>query len=267
MSGLTERDLVEATRLAGALRDLPGVVAVTLGGSAVFGMADAASDLDLHVYWRAPLARVSERAALLEPLADPGSVTAGIETWGLEDHLHLGGRLVELVYVDLDDLLALAARAYGPGLVDEGFVTASLAYVAAGLVLHDQTGELEALRERLADAYPEATRQALIRDNPARLRAYLAQLRTAQVRGDLLYVQHRRYSLQMVFFNLLFALNRTYNPGEKRLHRHGERCALRPRDQTARWMRIARLPADDPALAAQLEELVDDLLELVEAHR
>lgn len=267
MSGPTEQDLEQARGLAEALRGLPGLAAVTLGGSAVFGMADAASDLDLHIYWRAPLAPAPARAALLERLADPGSLVAGVETWGLEDHLRLGGRPVELVYVALDDLLALAERAYGPGLVDEGFVTAPLAYAAAGLVLLDQTGELGALRARLAAGYPEPTRRALVRDNPARLRAYLAQLRTAQARGDLLYVQHRRYSLQMVFFNLLFALNRTYHPGEKRLHRHGERCPLRPRDQTARWMQITRLPADDPALAARLEELVDDLLELVEAHR
>jgi hypothetical protein len=267
MSGATEQDLDEARRLAEALRDTPGLAAVTLGGSAVFGMADAASDLDLHVYWRAPLAPDAERAARLEPLADPGSVTAGISTWGLEDHLRVGGRPVELVYVNLDDLLALAERAYGPGLVDEGFVTAPLAYVAAGQVLLDQTGELTALRERLLAGYPEATRRTLCGDNPARLRAYLKQLRTAQARGDLLYVQHRRYSVQMVFFNLLFALNRVYNPGEKRLHRHGERCQLRPRNQTERWMQIARLPADDPTLAGHLETLVDDLLELVETER
>ncbi|HEU4322955.1 MAG TPA: DUF4037 domain-containing protein [Roseiflexaceae bacterium] len=260
----TEQQLAAARRVAAAAVRIPGVLAVSLGGSFSYGLADAASDLDLHTYVRAPLADNAARAAQLAAVADPDSLRVGVTTWGLEDHLRVDGRLVELVYVDLDELLASAGRAYGEGIVDEAFVTAQLAYVAGGTPLVDSTGELAALRGRLLESYPEPTRRALLRDNPGRLRAYLAQLRTAQARGDLLYVQHRRYSVQLVFFNLLFALNRYYHPGEKRLHLHGERCPLRPRDLTERWMDIARLPADDMALADLLGELVDELLELAE---
>jgi hypothetical protein len=65
-----------------------------------------------------------------------------------------------------------------------------------------------------------------------------------------------------VFFNLLFALNRRYHPGEKRLLLHGEQCALRPRELARRWAQAALLPADDAALADQMEELVEELCEL-----
>jgi hypothetical protein len=71
----------------------------------------------------------------------------------------------------------------------------------------------------------------------------------------------------MVFFNLLFALNRRYHPGEKRLLIHGERCPLRPDDMLARWSHAARLPADNPQLARTLEGLMDDLSTLIEAHQ
>jgi predicted nucleotidyltransferase len=247
-----------------AASSLPGVAAISLGGSYASGTADAASDVDLHVYWREPLAERATRHAALAAVADAGSQVREVGEWGLEDHLYVGGRLVELIYVHLGNLEALVDRAYGEGLSDEGFATTQLAYVAGGAPLLDSRGELAALRERLA-SYPEATRRRLLSGLPELLRAYLGQLRKAQARGDLLFVQHRRYTVQMVFFNLLFALNRRYHPGEKRLLAHGERCRAKPERMTERWEGIARLPADDPALAEGLEELVDDLGQLVEA--
>ncbi len=247
-----------------AIGDLPGVVGIALGGSVAAGFADESSDLDLHVYWRAPLADSHIRAERLRAITDPGNEVREERRWGLEDHFRLGGRLVELIYVDLDDLLRDVDHAYESGLDGEGFVTARLYYLAEGRLLHDPTGELAALRERLT-AYPEPTRQQVLRSNPALLRAYLQQVRTAHRRGDLLFVQHRRYSVQMVFFNLLFALNRRYHPGEKRLLRHAERCRLQPADTATRWNALARLPADDPALPDALESLAHDLIALAEA--
>jgi hypothetical protein len=253
--------------IVAAIRDLPGFAAISLGGSAATSLADEHSDLDLHVYWRAPLAAPAERAARLAQVADVGSVEVDILSWGREDHLRVGGRLVELIYVPLDELRAEVEQAYDSGLITEGYTTARLFYLANCRPLHDPTGELGALRERLLAEYPEPTRHLLLQDHPALLRVYLDQLRLAQSRGDLLAVQHRRYTLQMVFFNLLFALNRRYHPGEKRLIIHGERCSLRPANLATRWSRVTRLAADNPELAEALGSLIDDLNRLIEANR
>lgn len=252
-----------AQAVSAAVAELPGIVAVSLGGSAAAGLADERSDLDLHVYWREPLADLTKRADRLARIADAGSVAVEILTWGREDHLRVQGRLVELVYVPLDDLLGEAERAYGEGIGDEGFATARLYYVANGRLLHDPSGALGQLRARLA-SYPEATRHRLLASHPALLQTYLRQLRLAQSRGDLLFVQHRRYTVQMVFFNALFALNRRYHPGEKRLLAHAAHCALQPASCSARWEQAARLAADDPALAEVLGGLVSDLCKLIE---
>lgn len=244
---------------------LPGVVGVTLGGSVAAGFADEHSDTDVHVYWREPLASDDQRAAQLRPIADPDSLAVGFTTWGLEDHLAVEGQKIELVYISLDELERAIEQAYSTGLGGEGFVTAQFYYLANGKVLADTAGTLGRLRKRLRSGYPEPTRQALLADNPIRLHAYLEQLRTAQARGDLLYVQHRRYSLQMVFFNLLFALNRRYHPGEKRLLKHARKCPLRPAYMKGRWATIARLPANSRDLPNNIEALVEELLELVKA--
>jgi hypothetical protein len=250
-----------------AVADLPGFAAISLGGSAASGLADEHSDLDLHVYWRTPLATPDERAARLARVADAGSVEVDILDWGREDHLRVGSRLVELVYVPLDELCAEIEQAYGEGLISEGYTTARLFYVANSRPLHDPAGELCVLRERLLAEYPEPTRRLLLQYHPALLRTYLNHLRLAQSRGDLLMVQHRRYTVQMVFFNLLFALNRRYHPGEKRLLIHSQGCTLQPANLAARWSRVTRLAADNPDLAGALGSLVDNLCSLIEVNR
>ena len=253
-------------QIVAAVAEQPGFAAISLGGSVATGLADAVSDLDLHIYWRWPLAVPAARAEQLATCADAGSLEVEILTWGREDNFRVGGRHVELIYIPLDELLAEADQAYGAGLIDEGFATARLFYVASGQTLHDPSGDLGALQARLLAGYPEPTRRRLLEHHPELLRAYLGQLRKAHARGDLLFVQHRRYTVQMVFFNLLFALNRRYHPGEKRLLTHGDRCLLRPADMAARWSRAARLAADDPALPDLLGGLVDDLASLIEVN-
>jgi hypothetical protein len=258
------QSLERARRIAEAIAGLPGVVAASLGGSAAAGLADASSDLDLHVYWRGELAGAGERAASIGKVADEGSVVPDVRFWGLEDHFHIDGQLAELVYVNLDDLQADVARAYGEGIGGEGFVTAQLFYVTNSALVLDPTGEVGALRARLLAGYPEPTRRLVVRDNPFLMRYYLNHVRQAQGRGDLLFVQHRRYAVQMVFFNLLFALNRRYHPGEKRLLIHGAACDVAPRDLAIRWAENARLAADDAALPESLGALVEDLCQLAE---
>lgn len=256
------------TRVVEVAGRLPGVVAVSLGGSAGAGLADAASDLDFHVYWEAPLAPPDERVARLAAVADADSlrVRDGVASWTLEDRFAVDGHPVELIYVRWGDVPAEVEWAYREGLTGEGFTTARLYNVARGRALHDPAGVLGAVQERLNRAYPEATRAALLRRQPARLALHLQQLRVGQGRGDVLFVQHSRAKLQMIFFDLLFALNRLYHPGEKRLLAHAARCPLRPADCAARWERAARFPADVAALAEDLGALVGDLCDLVRRH-
>ena len=250
-------------RLVTTVRDLPGYVAMSLGGSTQVGLADDHSDYDIHVFWRAPLAGPEQRAERLGRIADPGSVRVDIRSWGLEDWLHIDRRPVELTYFNLDDLQAHVAQAYGQGLADEGFATALLYIIATGHPLFDATGEVAALRERLHAQFPESTRDLLLTHHTPLLGTYVKHLRLAQARGDLLSVQHRRYTVQMVFFNLLFTLNRRYHPGEKRLLIHVARCPLQPPDLAARWNRAACRGAGDPALADDLDSLCDDLRALI----
>ena len=253
-----------AARIADVVGTIPGVIAVSLGGSVASGLSDDTSDLDFHVFWSAPLAAPAEREALLATIADAGSVLVrpGTASWALEDWFSLDGRHVELIYVAWGDVEDDVARAYGAGLTDQEFTTARLHNYAHGHALHDPSGALRAVRERLRRTYPEATRTIVMRREPERLALALKQWRAAQARGDLLLAQHRRYTLHASFFNLLFALNRRYHPGEKRLLIHAESCPSKPADCAARWASIALLPVDAMDVPALIGELVAELCAL-----
>lgn len=250
-------------RIKGALRDLPGIVGWTLGGSTSTGLADASSDLDLHVYWQPPLASAAQRRAALDRIAGADGLHIAIHSWGLEDHLRIGGQLIELVYVNLNDLHDLIDRAYNTGLTDEGYTTASFHNIANGVLLHDPTAKLASLQQRLR-TFPDPTRRHVLRYHPALLRYYLTLLEQAQARDDQLFVQHQRSAAQTVFFNMLFTLNRVYHPGAKRLLIHLDRCPIRPPRTAERWLHITRRTTDDPALPPLIGSLITDLIELIE---
>ncbi len=254
--------LAAAHTITRMLADLPGVMAVTLGGSVQSGLADAASDLDLHVFWQTPLADAQTRLRQLATIADPDSVQVDIHSWGLEDHLVINGRPVELIYVRWSDFAAEVAYAYDVGLYSDNATTARLFYAAHGGILCDPTGEFAATQQHL-HTFPEATYRVLLARQPALLRVFLEQLVRAQGRSDWLFVQHCRTKIQLAFFNLLFTLNRQYHPGEKRLLHHLARCPIAPAECGARWTQVTRYSTDDPALSTDISAITDDLLALV----
>ncbi len=248
-----------AAQSVGVLSVMPGIVAVSLGGSVAVGLADDASELDLHVYWAAPLPSAETRAARLRAIADPDSVRAGLTSWGLEDQFSVGSRPVELIYRCWDDVRDEVERAYDPGLPGQGFTTAVLYSVARGRPLHDPTGDLTTARERLVREFPEATRTAILQREIPLLGFHLSQLRKAQVRDDIVYAQHVRCKVQVLFFDVLFALNRLYHPGEKRSLEHARRYVIRPAECEERWEHAARLGANDSGLVQHLGDLVVEL--------
>src|SRR5689334_12125657 len=70
-------------QLVTAIADLPGVAAITLGGSTAAGLNDRGSDLDVYMYYHDPLAASADREQRLRRLADEGTLEVGIPTHGL----------------------------------------------------------------------------------------------------------------------------------------------------------------------------------------
>ncbi|KAB8195551.1 DNA polymerase subunit beta [Nonomuraea phyllanthi] len=159
--------------MADRLGEVPGVVAVVLGGSRARGTHRPDSDVDLGLYYRRPPAVDELRELAAEVTGEPVEVT---EPGGWGPWVDGGGWLtvrgwrVDWIYRDLDRV----RRVWGEcraGRYEVGFQPGhplgfySHAYageVALCRILTDPEGELAALRDDVAKEYPPPLRRALV---------------------------------------------------------------------------------------------------------
>ena len=119
--------------LAGQLAAIPGVAAVTLGGSRAAGTAGEDSDWDFGLYYRDRL-----NPADIVALGWPGRVFAPGEWGDIVDGgawLTVGGAKVDLIYRDLDEVLRWTAAAEAGQFEirrEVGYVAGIATYVLAG---------------------------------------------------------------------------------------------------------------------------------------
>ncbi len=164
-----ERAVALAARAADGLAAVSGVVAIGLGGSWARGAGDAASDVDVGIYYRrdAPLDVDGVRSVALRH--DVNAEVVGLGEWG--PHIDGGAWLtvddgrMDWIYRDLDKVQDAVDDAHAGRVAFEyqpghplGFP--SIYYAAEVhhvVVLHDPQDQLAALKERTA-IFPEALR-------------------------------------------------------------------------------------------------------------
>jgi hypothetical protein len=153
--------------LAEKLREIPGVVAVTLGGSRSAGTEAADSDWDFALYYRGQLLADDVRALGIEgTVSEPGE-------WGRLMNggawLRVEGERVDLLYRDLDFVEHCVDEA------EEGrYEVELLGGSVAGMASYVLVGEL-ALAEVLAGDLPRPDFPQALRDSaPGRWRARAA---------------------------------------------------------------------------------------------
>ncbi|WP_250403675.1 DUF4037 domain-containing protein [Streptomyces cellostaticus] len=153
--------------MADRLAEVPGVVAVMLGGSRARGEHQDDSDWDLGVYYRGEL-----DVAALRLLAGPDAEVAGPGGWGPWVNggawLKVDGVAVDWILRELDRVERVWSDCREgryevgtqPGHPLGFWSPCYVGEVALGQVLSDPTGELTGLRRRTA-TYPEPLRDAL----------------------------------------------------------------------------------------------------------
>lgn len=185
-------------RIADALTAIPGVVAVSLGGSRARGTHAPESDFDLGVYYRAgelDLTALAELAARVTggpaPVTGPGGWGPWVDggAW-----LRIDGTPVDWILRDaarVEEQCERAARgafAFHPQPGHPlGFLDVSYAgEVVTGIPLSDPSGALAALTARVTP-YPEPLRRAMI-ENLWQVDFVLEAARKGARRADSVYV-------------------------------------------------------------------------------
>ena len=206
--------------LVAAFADLPQVVAVALAGSRATGMADRDSDIDLYVYTTADVP-IAFRTDLARHRSTSSEINNRFWEPGDEWDDTPAGVHVDIMYRDCvwaEDELAAVLNRHEARL---GYTTCIWHNILVSQPLFERNGWFAALRKRARQPYPEGLARAIVAKNHPVLRgifgSFSAQILKAATRGDQVSVNHRITAFLGSYFDVLFALNRTPHPGEKRL--------------------------------------------------
>ena len=205
-----------------ALAALPKVRAVALGGSRSATHADARSDIDLYTFGD-PAPPVDARAWLIEERR-PSHVELDNQWFGTGDEwIEPDGMAVDAMHWSarwIEDEVANTIDHHRPKL---GYTTAILYTLANCMVLHDPEGWLVSIQQRI-ERYPDELAQAIIAHNLPLLagtqHCFARQIEVADERTDRVAYNHRVAAFLASAFDVLFAMNRRFHPGEKRLLDH-----------------------------------------------
>jgi len=257
--------------IAGEFAKLPEVSAVVLSGSQGGELSDAGSDLDLYVYaepepsqaLRASLARrLGERASIGNDFWEPGDEWVALRTGNVVDIMY---RSPEWIEQQLDRVLLRHQASVG-------YSTCFVYNVLHSKTLFDRSNWFAALRAIAEKPYPEPLRRAVIAKNHPILRttlsSYVHQIEIASSRNDQLSVNHRITALLASYFDIIFAINRLFHPGEKRLVAHVlEKCPKRPPEFEAQVSNLlsAVAPPNGSDMLAGIKDLLDGLDDLLVA--
>lgn len=229
--------------ITGEFAKLPEVIAVVLSGSQGSEFSDDGSDLDLYVYaeheppqaWRADLARkFGERASIGNDFWEPGDEWVALRTGSVVDIMYRSPVWIEQ---QLDRVLLRHQASVG-------YSTCFVYNVLHSKTLYDRGKWFAALRAKAEQPYPEPLRRAIVAKNHPILRSTLSsyehQIAMALERNDRLSVNHRITAMLASYFDILFAINRLFHPGEKRLVAYA----------------LAKCPKHPPGFETQVYELL-----------
>jgi hypothetical protein len=215
-------------RLVEALRPVPGVAAVVLGGSRGRGAAEPSSDYDIGLYYEpaAPLDIAALRRAVAPLLDDPATPLTGIDAWGPWVNgggwLEVGGVEVDLLYRDLDRVGEAIAEArqgrfsmnYQPGHPHGFCSTIWMGEVATCRPLLDPLGRIAGLKN-LTRPFPTALRAAVIGRFGWEAGFAVENAEVAARRGEGTHIAGCAYRTLCCTAQVLFALNERYLVNEK----------------------------------------------------
>lgn len=209
-------------RLTELFSALPQVEAVALGGSRAGERTDDLSDFDIYVYTNAAIS-LEVRRGVVQALGGASVADIGMNYFGDGDEwrdAHTGAQF-DVMYFGLEWMTEQIERVMVRHQPSLGYTTAFVHTVSRSHSLYDPEGAFAILQAESRRPYPEALRQATVRYNHPLLRgtvsSYYVQLEKAVKRDDPVSANHRLAALLASYFDIIFAVNRTLHPGEKRL--------------------------------------------------
>ena len=240
------------------------VDAITLGGSRATGRYDAGSDYDTYIYLNRDLCTEKRRNALNQVCKYMEIDNRYFEP---EDDCVLSdGTGFEIIYRNIDDIRESLTNTLVNHIAWGGYTTCICFNVFTSKILYDPHGSYEKMVVDFTMPYPEELRRNIITKNrellEGKIPSFFGQIEQAINRNDINSINHRTTEFLACYFDILFALNREFHPGEKRLLEYGAGLKLVPADFTSDLTELLTVN-DKEEMPAVMRRIVDNIDALI----
>ena len=240
-----------------------GVEGMMLGGSRATGRYDKNSDYDLYVYCSV-IPEKEKRYEAIEPCCS--YIELNNMFFEIEDDCTLkGGTDIDIIYRDINGFERDLKSVVFECNAHNAYTTGLWFTLVKSTILSDKSGKVKALFDKFNVTYPKTLKKNIIKKGlcllSGHLPSYDRQILKAHKRGDFISVNHRITAFVETYFDVLFALNSTLHPGEKRMIEYAKHLEHTPLlfEEDLHELIYAGLSDDHSGLEKVLEHLFNEL--------
>lgn len=242
--------------------NLDEVEAIALGGSSAAKTSDNISDIDVYIFVKKDIP-VKVREEIVKKYSFNYEV--GGEYFGSGDEFFVNklGVQFDVMYWNVDWFNSVVQNVWEKHYPSNGYTTCFLYTLKNFQILYDKSGWLKSLQESLNKPYPPELKQNIIKRNMMLMKdkpfaSYYEQIKKALTRGDIVSVNHRIAAFMASYYDVIFALNEQFHPGEKRLVSYADKhCKILPVDFEENINRLLKEPSENTL--KNLDNIVDSL--------
>lgn len=242
------------------------VEAIAIGGSSAAQTSDNISDIDVYVFVNKEIS-VPLREEIVKKYSSNYEV--GGEYFGAGDEFFIDklNRQLDVMYWNVDWFNSVVQNVWEKHYPSNGYTTCFLYTLKNFQILYDKSGWLKSLQEQLNTPYPPELKQNIIKRNLMLMKdkpfaSYYEQIKKALTRNDFVSVNHRISAFLASYFDVIFALNETLHPGEKRLINYAkENCKILPVNFEENINKL--LKETDTNILKILDNIIDSLRKIL----
>jgi predicted nucleotidyltransferase len=248
------------------MKEFEEVEAIVLGGSRATEVFDEHSDYDFYVYLKKPLDE-QKRREVLEPYVKYMEFSNSF--WELEDDgVLVNGTEIELIYRTIETFDKILENVFIKGNVSIGYTTCFVDNLLHSKIIFDKDNRFKKLQDKYRLILNDWDFSSIIYHNFPIMMDHMPslyyQVEKAIKRNDIYAINHRSTAFFESYFDILFAINKTLHPGEKRIMEIASSLAKTPLNMIEDITKYFELlHHDNEAALIQLERIALRLHELV----
>ena len=246
--------------------NIDAVKAIVISGSRMSGVEDELSDIDMYVY-----ANEEIPLELRKCIFDKYAVEQSLDNryWELGDEMIIKDSQegLDIMYREPNWIESMIHNVYDLHYAALGYTTCFIHNVASSRILFDRNGWFKSIQDKVCSGYPDELAKNIIEKNlpllkEKRYASFYAQIANAVHRNDYISVNHRLSAFFASYFDIIFAYNKIFHPGEKRLVRFVlSKCKFIPVDFEKDVNAV--LCCDYSRKLQYLDVLIDHLYEMI----